>query len=96
MAAINFILRVTPLALFSRIELPRAVQRWLSFVPIAVMGALVASEVFPSNAQWSASTTGPGVIASVATMIAFRFTRSFLGSTLVGMLSFVLLRSLAG
>ena len=41
MAAINFAERFVPMALVSRLELPRPVLRWLSYVPIAVMGSLV-------------------------------------------------------
>jgi len=96
MAAINFALRFTPLALLSRFEMPRPVLRWLSFIPISVMGSLVASEVLRPGGTWQAPLTNAGLYASLITMLVFRFTRSFLGATLAGMLSFVALRALIG
>lgn len=94
MAVVNFALRFAPLALLSRLELPSPVMRWLSFIPISVMGALVASEVLMPGGKWIAPTDNAGILAAGLTMIVFRYTRSFLGSTLAGMVSYVLLRAL--
>ncbi|MCL2402712.1 MAG: AzlD domain-containing protein [Coriobacteriia bacterium] len=41
----NFALRFIPLAVVSRLDIPRPIIRWLSYMPVAVMGALVAVEV---------------------------------------------------
>ena len=69
--------------------------RWLSFIPISVMGALVASEVLrPGNESQPRSRTRP--LRRSVTMLVFRFTRSFLGATLAGMAAFVALRALLG
>ena len=43
--AANFALRFAPLAVMSRLNIPRPVMRWLSYMPVAVMGALVTVEV---------------------------------------------------
>lgn len=94
MAVINFALRFTPLAALSRLNLPAPVMRWLSYIPISVMGALVASEVLRPGNRFIPPTANPGILAAGLTMIVFRFTRSFLGSTLAGMASYVLLRAL--
>lgn len=96
MGLINFGLRFVPLALLSRMELPRPVRRWLSFVPIAVMGALVASEVVHPGGETPPLLTSPYVWASLLTMLVFRFTRSFLGATLAGVIGFVAFRAMLG
>lgn len=96
MAVLNFAFRFAPLALFSRIEMPAPVLRWLSFIPIAVMGSLVASEVLRPGGTWQPPLTNPGVYAALLTMVIFRFTRSFLGATVAGMLSYVALRAILG
>jgi branched-subunit amino acid transport protein len=96
MAVVNFALRFTPLALLSRVRLPAPVLRWLSFVPISVMGALVANEVLRPNGSWQAPLTNASLYAAVLTMLVFRFTRSFLGATIAGMASFVVLTALIG
>lgn len=96
MAIINFALRFAPLALLSRMTLPQPVLRWLSFIPISVMGALVANEVLRPGGSWQAPVTNPSLYAAVITMLVFRFTRSFLGATIAGMASFVALSALLG
>ena len=94
MAVLNFAVRFPPIALVSRLDLPAPVLRWLSFVPIAVMGALVASEVLRPGGTWANPLTSPSVYAAIITALVFRATRSFLGATVAGMASFVLLQRL--
>lgn len=92
MAVLNFAVRFVPLAIVSRVQLPRPVMRWLSFVPVAVMGALVAGEVLQPAGTLANPLTSPSVYAALVTVIVFRFSRSFLGATVSGMASFVLLQ----
>lgn len=96
MGVANFAIRYVPIAVLSHVRLPDAVLRWLSFVPISVMGALVATQVLAPKGAIQPPLTNPGVYAAVLTALAFRFTRSFLGATVVGMVSFVVLRALIG
>lgn len=94
MAIVNFAVRFTPLAILSRLDLPAPLRRWLSFVPISVMGALLASEVLRPGGRWQPPATNPGVYAAFVAAGTFRLTRSFLGSTLAGVASFVALRAI--
>lgn len=94
MAVTNFALRAIPLTLLSRVDPPEIVRRWLSFVPISVMGALVASEVlFPGGATLP-PLSNPGIPAAVVAALTFRLSRSFLGATMAGVITYVLLRAL--
>ena len=92
MAVLNYAVRFPPMAIVSRLDLPRPLARWLSFVPIAVMGALVSSEVLRPGGTSSNPFTGPSLYAALITALVFRFTRSFLGATVAGMASFVVLQ----
>ena len=92
MAVANFAMRFVPIALVSRMNLPAPVMRWLSFVPISVMGSLVAVQVLHPATTWSNPLTGPSIYAAAITALVFRSTRSFLGATLAGMASFVALQ----
>lgn len=94
MGAINFTQRFLPMAIFSRIEMPKPLLRWLSYIPVSVMGSLVASEVLRPGGEWTAPATNPGLYAAVLTAFVFHFTRSFLGATLAGIVGFVVLRGL--
>ena len=92
MAVLNFLVRFPPIAIVSRLNLPRLVLRWLSFVPVSVMGALVAGEVLRPGGAWTNPLSSPSLYAAIVTALVFRFTRSFLGATVAGMASFVLLQ----
>ena len=94
MAILNFLVRFPPIAIVSRLDLPRPVMRWLAFVPVSVMGALVAGEVLRPGGAWTNPLTSPSLYAAVVTALVFRFSRSFLGATVAGMASFVLLQRL--
>ncbi len=94
MAVSNFLVRFIPISIVSRMALPAPVMRWLSFVPVSVMGALVAGEVLRPGGVWSNPFTGPSLYAAIVTGLVFRSTRSFLGATVAGMASFVALQQL--
>jgi branched-subunit amino acid transport protein len=96
MALANFALRFAPIAILSRMELHPGFLRWLSYVPISVMGALVASEVLRPEYVWQPLLTNPGLYAAALTMLVYRFTRSFMGATVSGMAAFVILQALIG
>ncbi len=96
MAATNYALRSIPLVLLSRVKLPKAVTRWLSFVPISVMGALVASEVLVPDGTWVAPLGNPAFWAAAVSAITYRYTKSFIGGSMAGMVSFVVLRAMMG
>lgn len=90
----NFILRYVPIAVLSRLDLPKPLMRWLSYVPISVMGALVANEVLRPHGTWQAPLTSPYVWAAAVTGLTFRLSNSFLGATLAGIGSFIALRAM--
>lgn len=96
MALLNFLIRFVPIAAISRVELPAPVLRWLQFIPVAVMGALVANAVVRPGGEWVAPWSNPWLLACAATAVAYRITRSFLGATVIGMVAFVLFRLLLG
>jgi len=96
MAVANFAIRFTPVAVLSRMRLPKPVLRWLSFIPVSVMGALVASEVLRPGGEWQPPLQNPGLYAAILTALVFRFTRSFLGATVSGMAGYVALRAVLG
>jgi branched-subunit amino acid transport protein len=96
MALLNFLIRFVPMAAVSRLELPAPVLRWLGFIPVAVMGALVANTVVRPEGRLIAPWSNPWVLACAATALAYRLTRSFLGATVIGMAAFVAIRALLG
>lgn len=94
MAILNFVVRFPPIAIVSRVDLPAPVMRWLSFIPISVMGALVGLEVLRPSGEFTNPLTSPYLLAAIGTALVYWRTRSFLGATVAGMLLFVIARAL--
>jgi branched-subunit amino acid transport protein len=94
MAVTNIVIRATPISIMSRLDLPPVVRRWLGYVPVSVMSAIVAVQVLRPAGQLDLSLTNPYLIAAIPTAVVYRFTRSFLGATAAGMITFLALRYL--
>ncbi|WP_310833109.1 AzlD domain-containing protein [Paenibacillus pedocola] len=93
-ALVTFIPRVLPLMLLSRITIPEWGMRWLNYMPIAVMSALVAQELFVDEGRFAALSTNVELIAALPTFWVAVKTRSLLGTVVTGVLSLMLLRLL--
>lgn len=94
MAVTNFVVRATPISVMSRLQLPAAVTRWLGYVPVSVMAAIVAVQVFHPADRFDFSLTNHYLLAALPTALVYRFTKSFLGATAAGILTFLALRYL--
>jgi branched-subunit amino acid transport protein len=93
MGVANYALRLLPIAVLSRLELPRPILRWLSFIPVSVLAALVVVEVLRPDGSWLPPASNPYLFAAVPTAYIFYRTRSFLGATLAGIALFVVFRA---
>lgn len=92
MAVVTFIPRFFPLLLLSKKEISPSLSRWMSFIPVSIFAALVASDIF----FWEgAFTINPIVniklIPSVVVMLIALKTRSLLWSMIVGISSITLM-----
>jgi len=96
MAITNTVIRLVPIAAISRLELPEVALRWLSYIPVSVMAAIVATQVLRPGGNWMLRPDNPYLLASVPTAIVYHFTRSFFGAIVAGILSFLALRYLLG
>lgn len=96
MAVTNLIMRTVPIEVMSRLDLPDVVRRWLAYVPVSVMAAIVATQILHPDGRFEFSLTNPYLLAAVPTAVVYRFTRSFLGATVAGVVSFLAFRYLLG
>jgi branched-subunit amino acid transport protein len=96
MALTNIVLRAVPIQVMSRMDLPESVRRWLGYIPVSVMAAIVAVQVLRPEGHLDISLTNHYLIAAVPTALVYRFTRNFLGATIAGILTFLALRYLLG
>lgn len=96
MAVTNIIMRWTPMAVLSRLELPEPVRRWLAYIPVTVMAAIVAVQVLHPGGRFALTLENPYLLAAIPTAAVYKFTRSFLGATVAGVLAFLAFRYLLG
>ncbi|OIK15791.1 branched-chain amino acid ABC transporter [Bacillus sp. MUM 116] len=91
-ALVTFIPRVLPIAILSRVELPEWAMRWLNYVPIAVMAALVGQELLMPNGKLEPLQNNLELIAALPAFIIAIVTRSLLGTVVAGIISIMVLR----
>ncbi len=96
MAAVTALPRILPaLALASR-PLPQLLTRWLSFVPAAVLSALLFPALLLQDGKLRLSLDNVYLLAAVPSMlVAWRF-KSFFGAIAAGMAAAALLRLVVG
>jgi branched-subunit amino acid transport protein len=88
--------RVAPLVLLARIDLPRWLRVWLGYVPVAVLGALLAGELFAPGGRLVPLSSNTALLAIVpAIAVAARY-RSIIGAVTAGVAAMALLRALYG
>ncbi len=96
MGIVTFGIRLTPIVLLGRIEIPLIVQRALRFVPPAVLTAIIVPELLYRNDQLDVSLTNVRLLAGlIAIVVAWR-TKNALITIAVGMIALWVLQSLIG
>lgn len=91
-AVVTFIPRVLPLVVLSRLTLPDWLMRWLGYVPIAVMAALVGQTLLLSDDHLSWQI--PELLAALVTFLIAIVSRSLLATVVAGMIAMMVLRFL--
>jgi branched-subunit amino acid transport protein len=92
MALVTYLPRMLPLVVLSRFKLPPAVLRWLSFVPVAVLSALLAKELLTGGGGLALPPAHPQLLAAVPTFVIAIYTRSLMGTVVAGIVAMALLR----
>ncbi|MFW5897538.1 MAG: AzlD domain-containing protein [Halanaerobium sp.] len=93
MVIVTFIPRVLPLALLGNKELPEKVILWLSFIPAAVLAALLAPSILLKNGSLYLSLENTSLAAFFPTLVLAYKTKNIF-YTVSGGLVFYLILSL--
>jgi branched-subunit amino acid transport protein len=93
-ALVTLIPRVAPLLLLTRIAMPGWVLAWLGYVPVAILSALLATELLVDKGALL-PLANPNTIAILPVLIVAALTRSIIGSVLAGVVTMALLRAFA-
>jgi branched-subunit amino acid transport protein len=96
MGLVTFGIRLVPIVLLGRIEIPLLVQRALRFVPPAVLTAIVVPELLYRDGQIDASLTNVRLLAGLMAVVVTWRTKNALITIGVGMVALWILQSLMG
>ena len=85
MLAVTYIPRMVPLVALAQRSLPESVIRWLSYVPVAVLSAMLFPSLLLKDTAFNITVDNFFLWAAVpAFLLAWR-TKSFFGTVALGM-----------
>ena len=85
---LNYLSRLSFIAVFAKVEMPPLVARALRFVPAAMLMAIVVpAVVFATPGTLAFSYTNPKVVAALAAALVAWRTRSAVATMTLGMLT---------
>lgn len=93
-ALVTVLPRIIPLVVLSRKTLPNWCMRWLNYVPIAVMAALVGQELLLTDGQLTPFHKNIELLAALPTFLIAIFTQSLLATVLVGIISMMVFQTI--
>jgi branched-subunit amino acid transport protein len=96
MGLVTFSIRLLPIALLGRVEIPIVVQRALRFVPPAVLSAIVAPELLMPGGEFNLSLGNARLIAGIIAMIVAWRTKNVLLTIAAGMIALWVLSAIVG
>lgn len=86
-ALVTALMRTVPVLLLSRFRLAPVIQQWLSFIPSAIMAAIIAAELLGKPAL-SGSGISISLLAAAAATVAGVLSRSLFATVIAGMVAF--------
>ncbi|MEB8192652.1 AzlD domain-containing protein [Raoultella terrigena] len=86
-ALVTALMRTVPVLLLSRFRLAPVIQQWLSFIPSAIMAAIIAAELLGKPAL-SGSGISISLLAAAAATVVGVLTRSLFATVIAGMVAF--------
>lgn len=91
MALVTYLPRMLPLVALHRLRLPEAVYRWLGYVPVAVLAALLGPALAMPQGELLLTWTNKFLLAALPTLLLAVKTRSLVLTVGAGILASALL-----
>lgn len=92
-ALVTFIIRVFPIMVFAHKAFPIIMRNWLSFVPTAILSAIIALEIMSKNNVTSFGVS-TALLATIASFAAGFVTRSLFVAVIVSILGFLFFQNI--
>lgn len=96
MGIVTFGIRLTPIVLLGRVDIPIVVQRALRFVPPAVLSAIILPELLQPKGEFDLSLGNARLIAGVIAMLVAWRTKNVVLTIAAGMIALWILQALMG
>jgi len=94
MALVTYVPRALPMTVLSRASLPGWFRRWLGFVPVAVLAALLGPALLLPSGRWQPVWDNLPLLASLPAFWVAGRTRSLFRTVLAGLAAMALLVAL--
>lgn len=94
MALVTYLPRMLPLTVLARAKLPPLLLRWLRFVPVAVLAALLAETLFVADGRVALPPANWYPVAALPALLVAVRTRNLMLTVLAGIAAMALLRLL--
>ncbi len=79
MAVVTYIPRMLPLVVLSKVDIPPLITRWLKYVPVAVLSALLFPSILMSNEKIAIGFENKAMLAAIpCILIAYKTKNLFL------------------
>ena len=85
MMAVTYLPRALPVLALARRSLPEAVVRWLGFIPVAVLSAMLLPSLIVTEKGLDFSAQNIFLWAAIPTFLICWKTKSFVGAIVTGM-----------
>lgn len=89
---VNYLPRVVPMVILSRLKIPDPVIQWLELVPAAVLAAIVVPSLLMPENQLNITLHNKYLLASIPTIVAAKLTSSLVWTLLLGMVTMAILQ----
>lgn len=89
---LTILAKTAPITLIKSGSLPKYAKKWLEFVPVAVMGALVGPDIFIYNGKFDLSFSNLFLLVSIPTFIIAWKTSNFFITIAFGIILVILAR----
>lgn len=90
-AFVTWIPRILPFIFVRSMKLPDIIMRWLAYIPVCILSALVISNLFKKNTH-TVGIDWPIFVAFLPTLVTALWTKSLSITVLVGVFSMACLR----
>ncbi|HAJ69997.1 MAG: AzlD domain-containing protein [Alkalibacterium sp.] len=95
MSIVTFLPRFLPILFLSKKEISPSLSRWMSYIPVSVFAALVASDVFFVDGAFAMQPLqNVKLLPSIFVIIVALKTKSLLWSMITGIISITLLSAI--